>query len=596
MASAQAAASEKLSSKIIRLILRRLVFIIPTMIIAWIIHTYVIVVMNDGFGDSTVWGRWVNTVGNMPSAMVVWGLLSAMIWSLIYSSFKFGPVHAVSSFIKAPFWIYRLVTGSGKTGFGAFLMGVGLAAILSSIFQFKASANIVLGLALSLVGLSQPGFLLATFFAKGWMRIAGNLSKGQPEKYALNFRGAHLLVAGLSPGFICAGILSARFAQGFGIIAIIAGIILFFNIRAPRASAGQISGLLIFGTLTALLYALYAWLLDKAFADDGGGTECGSSFQSWVKCQGAGMAVARGAPPALASGAGVLAPPLYIVDPGKVPLTMSASDFTLKPGEDFYGGGSQEAQFARAPLTKEQIQEGIDRGRGYHINPDGSWTAIGYEPTFTDRLVTILTGGQYVCDIGVSTLQNMTGTPGKIVGYSYTYLKNIGKDVSKAIAEGRPISEGFAQGVFDGTIDAGMSAAGDKLLPKIGLGGPSPDLSKASVGNIYKVATGQAVREDMKGIGISVTKSQVSGKTVKSFAWNSTVAGEASGAVSSTGKSLLTPVLGDSLRGGVASKVVDVTATDAVQNYGWNAINSAPSSPSGPASGAGWKPTDQLEK
>ena len=589
MAQVNAATSEKLSSKIIRLILSRLVFIIPTMIITWLIHTYVIVVMNEGFGDSTVWGKWVNTVGNTPSAMVVWGLLSAMIWSFIYSCFKFGPVRTASSFIKAPFWIYRSVTGSGKTGFGAFLMGVGLAAILSSIFQLKASANIVLGLALSLVGLSQPGFLLATFFAKGWMQIAGNLSKNQPDKYALSFRGAHLLVVGLSPGFICAAILSASFAQIFGIISLIVGIILFFNIKAPKTSAGQVSGLLIFGSFVTLLYI---WLMDKAFADDGGAKECGNTFQSWSKCQGSAMAVARGAPPAIASGIGTLAPPINIIDPGKIPLTMSASDLTLRPGEDFYGGGPQEFQLPGRQLT----QDDFDNARGYHVNPDGSVTVIGYQPGLTDYLVSILTGAQVGCDIGVSTLQNMTGTPGKIVGYTYIGLKNIGKDVSKAIAEGRPISEGLAQGVFDAGVDAAVSYGSDSVFSKIGLSGEAPDLSQASVTNIYKVATGQAGREEIKDIGINVTTTQVSGKTVKNFVWNSTVGGDAPSAVAHTGKSLLTPVLNSSLSGGVAGKAVDAAVTDTAQNYGWNALTSGPSSSSGPAPGAGWSPTDQLDR
>jgi hypothetical protein len=598
----QQAGPEKFSTKLIRMILRRLIFIIPTMIITWIIHTYVIVVMNDGFGDSTIWGRWVNTVGNMPSAMVVWGLISAMIWSLIYSTFKFGPVKAVSSFIKAPFWIYRLLTGSGKTGFGAFLMGVGLAAILSSVFQFKVSANIILALALSLVGLSQPGFLLATFFAKGWMRVAGNLSKSQPEKYALSLRGAHLLVVGLSPGFICAAILSARFAQGFGIIAIIVGIILFFNIQAPRASAGQISGLLIFGTLTALLYALYAWLLDNAFADDGGGKECGSSFQSWVKCQGAGMAVARGAPPSLASGAGVLAPPLNIVDPSKITISMTdadmaklyavPTDFTIQPGGSFTSGGTQEAQFG---LSKGEIQDHIDYRRGYHVNPDGSWTAIGYRRTGADTVVTVLTVAQTGCDVSVSTLSNMTGPVGKGVNYGYIGLKNIGKDMSAAHAEGRPLSEGFAQGVFDAGVDATIDYAGGKLMDKVGFTSECPNLKDVSVKDVYKVATGQATRENITGIGLDVTKRKVSGQVVKDYAWNATVRGEATDAAFQTGKKALAPVLGSSLRGGLGDQAFDQGLTGPLQEFGWNAIKNMPTDGETPKS-FGWRPTDQLER
>jgi len=408
-------------------------------------------------------------------------------------------------------------------------------------------------------------------------------------------------VVGLSPGFLCSALLSSRFSQGFGIIAIIIGVVLFFNLKAPRSSAGQISGLLIFGTLTALLYALYAWLLDRAFADDGGSGECGSSFQSWVKCQGAGMAVARGAPPSLASGAGVLAPPLNIVDPSKITISMTDADmaklyaappdFTIKPGESFTSGGPQEAQFG---LSEGEIQDRIDYRRGYHVNPDGSWTAIGYRRTGVDTVVTVLNVAQTGCDVGVSTLSNMTGPAGKGINYTYIGLKNVGKGLSTAHAEGRPLSEGLAQGVFDAGVDATVDYAGGKIMDKVGFTTECPDLSKASVTDVYKVATGQATRENITGIGLDATKRKVSGQTVKEFAWNQTVRGEATDAAYQTGKKALAPVLGSSLRGGLGDQAFDQYVTGPVQQYGWNAIQNAPAGH--PANSTGWRPTDQLER
>ena len=62
---------------------QRAVMMLFSMGFSWVLHTYIMVVLNQGFNPDNFWGRLVNTVGNMPSAMVIWSVLSMLIWSFV---------------------------------------------------------------------------------------------------------------------------------------------------------------------------------------------------------------------------------------------------------------------------------------------------------------------------------------------------------------------------------------------------------------------------------------------------------------------------------------------------------------------------------
>jgi len=504
------AVARNIPAKIISALMRRIFFIIPTFIISWALHTYILVVKNEGFGDSSIWGKWVNTVGNTSSSLVVWGLVSALIWSFIYSSFKFGPVRTIGNFIKAPFWAFKYIAGSGKTGFGAFLMGSGLALYLSAAIQFKTSANICLAVALSIVGLSQPGFLLATYFAKGWMWVVNFVSKRKDDKFGLNFRGAHLMVVGLSPGFLLCAFLKPQIAQILGIIAIILGVVFFFDIKAPKKSLLDITGLFFIGSIfTAAYFIIKEFLPKEAFADDGGWQESGGTFIGWIKSQGCLIAVFRGVPPSISSSIGPLTPPLILVDPTKIPIDINipidTNTLTQMPG-GFNDGDTREFS---VPVTQQDMNDAMDKARGYHYNPDGSVTVASYKPGMADYAVVGLNIMQFGCDNAVNILQNLTGPYGKVVNYSYIWLKNIGSGVSTSYAKGTNMGDEVKEGMKNAAFESASNAIADVIGPK------GPDMSKADGVSFFKVLMGSGTKKDAAAIGLQ--KVTIQGKKYSTF-------------------------------------------------------------------------------
>lgn len=323
-----------LSKRIFRFMRHRAFQMILSAVFAWALHTYMLVVLNEGFGPSTVWGKWVNTVGNTPSSTLIWALFSMLAWSFIYSLFTYGPVTTVANFVKAPFSSIGMMTSAGVPGFGAISMGMGMALFVSSVLRLNAPANIALGVVWTFFGLSQIGQFATQYIIKGWFKIIHQ----SREKF--NYRAAQLIVLGLTPGFLLCSVLSPKISTGLGILFLIVGVALFFAPQTPRPTMGQISGLLLFGALTSALYALLAWLLkDCAFADDGGSKECGGTFKGWVKCQGSGMAVARGAPPAAASAAGAtIAIPINPMDPSTIPPRYELNGYVWFNPPDDEGG------------------------------------------------------------------------------------------------------------------------------------------------------------------------------------------------------------------------------------------------------------------
>ncbi|MBM3250474.1 MAG: hypothetical protein FJZ09_06540 [Candidatus Omnitrophica bacterium] len=323
-----------LSKRIFRFMRRRAFQMILSAAFAWALHTYMLVVLNEGFGPSTVWGKWVNTVGNTPSSALIWALFSMLVWSFIYSLFTYGPVTAVVNFVKAPFSAFGMMTSAGVPGFGAMSMGMGMALFVSSILRLNAPANLALGVVWTFFGLSQIGQIATQYIIKGWFKIVHQA----PEKF--NYRAAQLIVLGLTPGFLLCSVLSPKISTGLGILFLIVGVALFFAPQTPRPTMGQISGLLLLGALTSAVYALLAWLFrDCAFADDGGAAECGGTFKQWVKCQGSGMAVARGAPPAAASAAGAtIAIPINPMDPSTIPPRYELNGYVWFNPPDDEGG------------------------------------------------------------------------------------------------------------------------------------------------------------------------------------------------------------------------------------------------------------------
>jgi len=137
-------------------VLKRLPLMFLTFFLTWAIHTWLLVVQNGGFDfDSTHWiSPWLNVTGNLLSAAVVWGSWSALIWSFVFSVFRYGPIQAFMSVVGAPVSIFQTLRRATTLGRTCWLLGAGLALFLGMLLPFNGAATFSLAVLLTFLGLS----------------------------------------------------------------------------------------------------------------------------------------------------------------------------------------------------------------------------------------------------------------------------------------------------------------------------------------------------------------------------------------------------------------------------------------------------------
>ena len=344
-----------IGTRIFICIRNRALMIGVSMGITWVLHTYVLVFLNQGFNPSNAWGQWVNTVGNTPSSTIVWSIFSFVICSFVLTCITRGPKVAIIGFAKAPITTVQIMTRAGIPGYGAIGVGMGTTLLISSILRLNTPANVVLAMAWTFLGLSFVGQLATQYVIKAWFKLV----KQSQEKF--NYQAAQLIVIGLTPGFLACGFFSSSSAIGLGIVLLVVGVGMFMSDQ-QKPTTGQISCLLILGALTSTLYVIFSWLINnQAFADDGGSNEIpgGGGVKEYLQSEGAAMAIARAAPPAFGSGFGAAwAHPYYPWNPFDIPPgTQDGDRVWYNPPDD--EGGWQWIDRERFDEIQRKKQDGL---------------------------------------------------------------------------------------------------------------------------------------------------------------------------------------------------------------------------------------------
>ena len=216
-------------------------------------------------------------------------------------------------------------------------------------------------------------------------------------------------------------------------------------------------------------------------------------------------------------------------------------------------------------INKNEIQDMLDQGRGYKVNPDGSVTITEYQPGMVAYIAGALGWAQTGCDHTVSILEGLTGPPGKLVSYGYTFIKDVGGEISTAIAKGKSVTDGLKTGALKGVYDIGVSYVGGKIFDKIGLGTPdAPDLSKVNVGSVVSIMTGNATTQLKKEVGFKKVMENNGKKLVKAV-----FVGQGEGQIkAASSKQLMNTIVANSIKGDITG-----TISGAAGDAGWDAMN-----------------------
>lgn len=259
-------------TSLLRNLVWRLLFAMAIGFGVWIVHTYVVVVVNEGFNLSgSSWSRhWLAVRGQRLWGSVSW-FMPAFLLFWIARRVLFHPWRFTKSALAAPMTLWRQSRDAGLWSLAALPLGMGLGLTLGTL---SASPPWVAGwLGIGLFALLEPSRSVS-----GWL---GRLVTGRGDG------GAAVIWAGLAVGLITA--LPLPLQPYTGVIGTLGMAIATVPLAVLAWRQPKLAALVLVCLSTA------------ALADDGGWREAGGTFDQWVTSRGATEALLSGLGPATAS-------------------------------------------------------------------------------------------------------------------------------------------------------------------------------------------------------------------------------------------------------------------------------------------------------
>ncbi|MHB8963143.1 MAG: hypothetical protein ACYC5K_08315 [Saccharofermentanales bacterium] len=286
-------------------------------VLSWLIHTYLLVKVNEGFNpDSWLAQNFLNVSGGLISSSILWAMLGGLI-SMMLASLLRGqnPFRSFADMFRVPGNIVRknkemqnallpvLLIACGVTLlFEKLLSGVaGIVAggiLLSSVAAFAGGRGGILTMILRMIFNDVQTFVL------------------KKRKFSMDNDAIYMIIGASGLVFLAYGFLKTLFYRVYPatfigrtfnfflsniwIIPLLLGIVLILN-NKNKLNTTNTPKTMVF---LVLLFASFAAAQRLAgvgiLADDGGWAEAGGTFIGWVTSEGAIIAVLRGLPPAIA--------------------------------------------------------------------------------------------------------------------------------------------------------------------------------------------------------------------------------------------------------------------------------------------------------
>lgn len=317
----------------------RLPLVIACVSIVWIVHTLLIIVVNDGFAKDSWVSPFLYASWGLFSSIFLYGFTSGLLFSFIFALPRMGFVGALAHLASRPKQWIDLVRRSDSRGTGVFLTGGGVALLVASLL-LNSPACFAAGMGVTFLGMSRPGMLfvsLVSAMLQGTSKRLAAKGHGQLEETT---KHARLFMGGTAPGFLVAAallifslfdnVILTWFTRGIcfmvGAIFVFAGLRAVKKVTAPPIPPPGVAGVLMIGTIATCLYAVFEYFFSSsAWAHDGGYSENGGLVGA-VGSGGGVIAIGHGVPPAGATGIGAITPPLE--DGEEPPPLPPPSEFT----------------------------------------------------------------------------------------------------------------------------------------------------------------------------------------------------------------------------------------------------------------------------
>ncbi|SHG47273.1 hypothetical protein SAMN02745221_00274 [Thermosyntropha lipolytica DSM 11003] len=340
--------------------------------VSMLLHAFLLVYYNEGFAGRTWLGVQMLAIrGNIISSTLLWMLVSGFLFVALPRIRQIGWGAFLAETAKIPGIMAQYVKKAGDNGFLLLMSGMGVALVISSILSSTTSLFMALGLAA--VFASPLGRVLAILIQSSWIILVARINPEQAQIQAsFGIIPAYVTMAGSTAGFLLATVLP--FPGWTGIILLIVVALILYNQNRP---GGNTSTGMLFWLITFSVIFLKA---KGVLAHDGGWTEAGRDFNSWLRSEGAMRALLHGLGPSIGAAVG----PALI----KVLSGISPANFEIPTAQDSKAD-EQEAPAAE-PAEPEEFDLETYETETEEMKPedkagDDGYDEEGYDSSGYDR-------------------------------------------------------------------------------------------------------------------------------------------------------------------------------------------------------------------
>ncbi len=299
----------------------QLIIGIITGIVTFLVHTYILVFINDGFAKYTTRAAMYLNLEGLQHRVPIFYVIAGFVFSKFLYRLRFGKGSAFSS-VKNGFGILansgQLLKQSKKTG-PVVLFGVGFALLFDA--EMLPIGSILLGFigASSLATYHSQGNSFMISFLRALIHdIKGALNRQQEQQFedmeeVIQLASLFLIVMGIFQ--LIMSKFNPYFNLNWGILGIILIAIALYMTAKGSKQPGYMMWIFFIGVGTYVL--CYA---TEVLAHDGGFQEAGGTLSGWLGSEGSMRALTKGVTPTAASVAGAfLGAASNVVGPGFLP-------------------------------------------------------------------------------------------------------------------------------------------------------------------------------------------------------------------------------------------------------------------------------------
>lgn len=270
-------------------------------ILGWLLHTYLLVVINEGFGQDTWVGQLLATKGNGLAGTIIWMVSSGLLFSWLGQKL-FGPKNQAIPPRQPSF--DELFRDAGELALAAIAAAAGVSLVISIFVLGWGSAAVALGITGTM--LTSGGSVIGLLVSSAWSSTYGLAQSSRTRRFSL--ATGKVAMAGSIAAFLLGAFIPIVWIK-FVLGAALLGVAFFLTQNQNKPSSTAFTSMI--SMMFFMMGLAYLWYHGfPVYADDGGWREAGGTLPSWIASEGAIPAVLCGIIPGIGAAIG---PSLYQV-------------------------------------------------------------------------------------------------------------------------------------------------------------------------------------------------------------------------------------------------------------------------------------------